>query len=170
MRRITGTSLGRFFADEVAGPLGGDFHIGTSAEADPRIARLIPPPPVDPGALQLPEIGLRTLSNPIVMGELTSEEWWRRAEIPAANGHRNARSVAAIQSEARGVKLLSPEGVEALFEQQSNGDDLVLVVPLRFGLVYGLSSATMPMGPHSCDWGGYGGSLIFNDLSRSPTS
>jgi hypothetical protein len=41
---------------------------------------------------------VRTLSNPVVTGETTAEEWWRRAEIPAANGHGNARSVAAIQS------------------------------------------------------------------------
>ncbi len=175
VRRITGTSLGRFFADEVAGALGADFHIGTPPEADSRIAPLIPPPPADLDALQLSQIGVRSLSNPVITAETSTEEWWRRAEIPAANGHGNARSVAMIQSlischgEARGVKLLSPEGVEALFEEQSNGDDLVLAVPLRFGLGYGLSSATMPMGPRSCAWGGYGGSLIFNDLDARVT-
>jgi CubicO group peptidase (beta-lactamase class C family) len=115
------------------------------------------------------------LADCVVTGETTAEESWRRAEIPAANGHGNARSVAAIQSviscvgEARGVRLLSREGVEALFEEQANGDDLVLGVPLRFGLGYGLSSATMPMGPHSCAWGGYGGSLVFNDLDARVT-
>jgi len=175
VRRITGTTLGRFFADEVAGPLGADFHIGTPPECDARIAPLIPPPPADPASLQLPELGIRTLSNPVVTGATSSEEWWRRAEIPAANGHGNARSVAAIQSvvscrgEARGVKLLSPEGVEALFEEQANGDDLVLAVPLRFGLGYGLSSPTTPMGPHGCGWGGYGGSLVVNDLDARVT-
>jgi hypothetical protein len=29
---------------------------------------------------------------------------------------------------------------------------------------FGLASETMPMGPRSCAWGGYGGSLVFNDL------
>ncbi len=96
-------------------------------------------------------------------------EWWRRAEIPAANGHGNARSVAAIQSviagsgEARGTRLLSPKGCDPIFEEQANGTDLVLGVPLRFGMGYGLSSQTVPIGPRSCYWGGYGGSVIVMD-------
>src|SRR5215212_1318479 len=43
VRRITGRSLGGFFAEEVAGPLGADFHIGLSAEHDHRVARTVPP-------------------------------------------------------------------------------------------------------------------------------
>jgi CubicO group peptidase (beta-lactamase class C family) len=169
IRRITGQSLGRFFADQVAGPLGADFHIGLPEEADARARPLIPPS--DSESLpQLSEIGVRTLSNPLITGAMASETWWRRAEIPAANGQGNARSVAAIQSviscagEARGTRLLSREGVEALFTERSAGLDLVLGVPLRYGAGYGLASETMPMGPHTCAWGGYGGSLVVSDL------
>ena len=57
----------------------------------------------------------------------------------------------------------------AIFEEQSNGLDLVLNVPLRFGMGFGLASETMPMGPRSCAWGGYGGSLVFNDLDARLT-
>ena len=175
VRRSTGLSLGRFFKESVADPLGADFYIGLPPEADPRVAPLIPPPPGDLRELGLPELGVQTLSNPPLTGEVTSEEWWRRAEIPAANGHGNARSVAAIQSiiacggEARGTRLLSESGLAAIFEEQSNGLDLVLNVPLRFGMGFGLASETMPMGPHSCAWGGYGGSLVFNDLDARLT-
>jgi CubicO group peptidase (beta-lactamase class C family) len=175
VRRITGQSIGRFFKDTVADPLGADFFIGVPPEADPRVAPLIPPPPVDTLDMGLPEIGVRTLSNPLVTGQTSAELWWRRAEIPAANGHGNARSVAAIQSliacggEARGIRLLSAQGVEAIFEEQSNGRDLVLDLPLRFGMGFGLASETMPMGPRSCGWGGYGGSLVFNDLGARVT-
>jgi CubicO group peptidase (beta-lactamase class C family) len=175
IRRITGVSPGRFFADTVAGALGADFHIGLPPEADPRVVPLIPPPPPGPGGLGLKEIGVRTFSNPLIGGETSAETWWKRAEIPAANGHGNARSVAAIQSviacggEVRGTRLLSAEGVEAIFEQQSDGQDLVLDVPLCFGMGFGLSSATMPMGPRTCAWGGYGGSLVINDLDARLT-
>ena len=93
------------------------------------------------------------------------QEWWRRAEIPAANGQGNARSVAAIQSiiagrgEARGVRLLSAEGTEPIFEVQAEGIDKVLGVPERMGMGYGLSNPPeMPLGPRACYWGGYGGS------------
>jgi CubicO group peptidase (beta-lactamase class C family) len=175
VRRITGSSLGLFFKEAVAKPLEADFHIGLPPEADARVAPLIPPPPADLRALEVPELGQRALRNPIVTGETTAREWWRRAEIPAANGHGNARSVAAIQSvvscggEAAGNKIISRNSVEAIFEEQSNGRDLVLGVPLRFGMGYGLASETIPMGPRSCAWGGYGGSLVLNDLDAKLT-
>ena len=70
----------------------------------------------------------------------------------------------ACGGEARGTRLLSEQTVETIFEEQSSGPDLVLGVPLRFGMGYGLASETMPMGPRSFSWGGYGGSLVFNDL------
>ncbi|HET6795184.1 MAG TPA: serine hydrolase, partial [Acidimicrobiales bacterium] len=81
---------------------------------------------------------------------MTASADWRRAEIPAANGHGNARSVGAVQSvlagggEARGVRLLSPAGCDAVFRQQADGTDLVLGAPLRFGIGYGLGSETVP--------------------------
>jgi CubicO group peptidase (beta-lactamase class C family) len=175
IRRITGLSLGQFFKETVADPLGADFHIGLPPEADARVAPLIPPPPADLSQLGLSELAVRTLTNPQITGALTAEEWWQRAEIPAANGHGNARSVAAIQSivacggEARGTRLLSEQGLAPIFEEQSNGRDLVLNVPLRFGIGFGLASETMPMGPRSCAWGGYGGSLVVNDLDARVT-
>jgi CubicO group peptidase (beta-lactamase class C family) len=175
IRRITGVSLGRFFRESVAEPMGADFHIGLPQDADVRVAPLIPPPPSDLRALGVPELGRRTLANPVITGETTALEWWRRAEIPAANGHGNARSVAAIQCivscgrEAEGNKVISRDGVAAIFEEQSNGRDLVLGVPLRFGMGYALASETMPMGPRSCVWGGYGGSLVLNDLDTRLT-
>jgi CubicO group peptidase (beta-lactamase class C family) len=47
VRRISGQTIGTFFANEVAGPLGADFHIGTGAEHDAQVARVIPPPPFE---------------------------------------------------------------------------------------------------------------------------
>ena len=50
VRRITGKTIGRFFKDEVAEPLGLDFWIGLPADVEPRVARLVTaPPPTDPG-------------------------------------------------------------------------------------------------------------------------
>src|SRR5437762_148127 len=48
VRRVDGRSVGRFFAEEIAAPLGADFHIGTGAEHDDRIALVIPPPLTEP--------------------------------------------------------------------------------------------------------------------------
>jgi hypothetical protein len=62
---------------------------------------------------------------------LTAEQsWeipWRRAEIPAAGGHGNARSVALAQSvvsaggSARGVDLLTTEVIDRIFDVQAAG-------------------------------------------------
>lgn len=169
VRRITGVSIGTWFADEVAGPLGADFHIGLPISEDGRVAPVIPPPPVDVHALGASEFAVRTLTNPVLDAGVSHNAWWRRAEIPAANGQGNARSVAAVQSiiagrgEARGVRLVSEEMCDVIFEEQSNGKDLVLGIPIRFGMGYGLSTDVMPIGPRSCYWGGYGGSLIVLD-------
>jgi CubicO group peptidase (beta-lactamase class C family) len=177
VRRVTGQSLGEFFAKEVAGPLGADFHIGLDAADDHRVATLVPPPSLaeQMGALPADNVARRTFSNPVLDATVTSQRGWRAAEIPAANGHGNARSVAAVQSvlagggEARGVRLLSEAGCNRVFEEQANGDDLVLGVPIRFGMGYGLGSELMPLGPRTCFWGGWGGSIIVVDLDLQLT-
>jgi len=170
VRRITGVSLGSFFASEVAGPLGADFHIGLPAEEDARVAPVIPPAMEIPEGFDMTSIAARTLMNPAMTG---AEPWapgWRRAEIPAANGQGNARSVALVQSvvagggEVGGVRLLSSKGCEAIFEEQANGTDLVLGPGFRLGTGYGLRSELIPIGPHACFWGGWGGSIVVIDL------
>ena len=172
LRRITGESLGSWFAREVAKPLEADFFIGLPASEDHRVSNVIPPPPIDFSAMegQVSELMAKTFLNPPLDASLAHEEWWRRAEIPAANGQGNARAVATVQSiiagrgEARGVRLLSAEATDAIFEEQSKGVDLVLGVPERMGMGYGLSNPPeMPGGPRTCYWGGYGGSVIIMD-------
>ena len=116
VRRVTGESLGTFFAKEVAGPLGADFHIGLPPEDDARVSNVIPPPPLPIGRRRPRRASRSARSrNPPPNAEYAWTESWRRAEIPAANGHGNARSVATIQAavagrgEVGGVRLLSSE-------------------------------------------------------------
>jgi CubicO group peptidase (beta-lactamase class C family) len=169
VRRITGDTIGTWFAREVAAPLGADFHIGLPASEDGRVSLIIPPPAVGLAGADPSDIAVRTFTSPLLDASMATQQWWRRAEIPAANGQGSARSVAAVQSiiagggEARGVRLLSTEGCAVVFDEQSNGKDLVLGIPMRYGMGYGLSGELMPMGPRACFWGGYGGSLIVMD-------
>jgi CubicO group peptidase (beta-lactamase class C family) len=172
VRRVSGRSLGTFFADEVAGPLGADFHIGTPASCDPRVARVIPPTTGLEGAEADPDsIAVRTLANPALRAEFSWRKDWRRAEIPAAGGHGNARSVAlchtptACGGSARGVSLLSDEGVARIFDVQYEGADLILPVELKMGMGFGLPSPMLPVpNPRTCFWGGWGGSLAIIDV------
>lgn len=49
-------------------------------------------------------------------------------------------SVLSLGGKVDGVRLLGPATIDLVFQEQSNGMDLVLGVPLRFGLGYGRSS------------------------------
>jgi CubicO group peptidase (beta-lactamase class C family) len=172
VRRVTGDSIGTFFEREIAGPLGADFHIGTSAEHDDRVALVIPPPPLPVEGMDPESVAGRTFTNPRLAAEQSWEKDWRRSEIPAAGGHGNARSVATVQSvlacggEVNGVRVLSEAGCEAVLEEVTYTPDLVLGVPLRFGMGYGLNSPDTPLGPNprTFFWGGWGGSLLIVDL------
>jgi CubicO group peptidase (beta-lactamase class C family) len=177
IRRVCGRSVGTFFAEEVAGPLGADFHIGTGPEHDARVAKVIAPPDPLVDGLDPDSIPYRTFVNPRLHAEVSWTEEWRRAEIPAAGGHGNARSVARVQSalshggEVDGVRLLSAAGCDAVLEEQSKGTDLVLGVPLCLGMGYGINSAELPISPNprACFWGGWGGSIVVNDLDANLT-
>ncbi len=180
LRRITGTSLRQFVADEIAGPLGADFQIGAAESDWPRIADVIPPPPLpfDLEAIGMDSPAVKTLTGPPADASNANTPGWRRADIGAANGHGNARSVARILSvisrggEVDGVRLLRPETIDLIFREQINGIDVVLGVPLRFGIGYGLPQLdTLPYVPDDkiCFWGGWGGSVIIMDVGRRMT-
>jgi CubicO group peptidase (beta-lactamase class C family) len=46
VRRVDGRTLGRFVAEEIAGPLGADFHIGLDPSEFGRVSNVVPPPPL----------------------------------------------------------------------------------------------------------------------------
>ena len=176
VRRVTGQTFGTFFRREIAEPLGADFHVGTPAECDDRVALVIPPGKPEPPEV-MPPFLVKTLTNPFLNFKQAWEVAWRRAEIPAGGGHGNARSVATVQSvlscggEVRGKRLFSEATARRVLEQQAYGPDLVIGDHLRFGIGYGLNSPELPMGRGEgiAFWGGAGGSLIVNDLDRRLT-
>lgn len=180
VRRVTGRSLGRFVAEEITGPLGADFHIGLPAEHDARVSNVVPPPPlpIDPSTMDPDGVAMKTFTGPAPDASIAWSEAWRRAEIGAANGHGNARSVARIHSAVAnggsvdGVRLLSSETIDRIFEVQSDDVDLVIGMPLRFGIGYALPQPdTFPYIPDGriCFWGGWGGSMIIVDVERRMT-
>jgi len=177
LRRITGRTIGEFFRTEVARPLGADFHIGLDAADDARVGDLIPPESSDLAAtvatMAPDSIAYRTLSNPVMTGAEPRTSAWRRAEIPAANGIGNARSVARVHAAMAcggtldGVDVISRDGLEAIFETQFSGIDHVFGTPIHYGMGYGLPDETFPLpGTHTCYWGGWGGSKAVIDLDQ----
>jgi CubicO group peptidase (beta-lactamase class C family) len=180
VRRVSGLTLKQFVADRIAGPLGADFQIGADPADRGRISPVVPPPPldIDLTALDMESPAIRTFTGPPVDANAANTDAWRAADIGGANGHGNARSVARILSaitlggSVAGTQLLSSDVIDLIFQEQSSGLDLVLGVPLRFGIGFGLpESQTIPYVPTGrvCFWGGWGGSMIVMDLDRRTT-
>jgi CubicO group peptidase (beta-lactamase class C family) len=185
VRRVDGRSLGKFFADEVATPLGLDFWIGLPEDQEPRVSRLTQAAPIsvpegvdieslpqevreiaeaflDPDSLSMRALNI---TDPPIDWNAASTH---RAEVPAANGICTARALAQMYAatigDAGGARLLAPETVKAATETQSEGRDRILLFPTRFGLGFMLNSAFSPLlGPRSFGHAGAGGSLGFAD-------
>ena len=180
VRRISGKSIGAFFREEVANKVGSDFHIGVdSADFDRLADSLQDPSPVeldevndfidtDPDSIQW-----RVLDGLDITEETMSEAGWRQAEIPAANGHGNARSVVRAQTaianggSAFGVELLSPETCGFAFEPLLEGHDLVMGMPMSY-CKGGYARKNPTLVQFGSDdgtifWGGAGGSSIVID-------
>ncbi|HDZ17436.1 hypothetical protein LCGC14_0957940 [marine sediment metagenome] len=177
VRRITGKSLGTFFKEEVAKPLGADFHIGLPEEHDNRVAELFPPELPEGFADTFPtSIGERSFFNPIISPAPSSikSRGYLAAEIPAVNGQGNARSMARIGSVVAcngrldGRRYLSRRTIRKAIKQQIYGTDLI-VGPTRWGLGWALP--TKEDTPYwetwrACSGGGMGGSRLVMDIEN----
>ncbi len=188
IRRVSGRSVGNYFRRHVAEPLGADFHIGLAAEHDARTSDLHgafgAAPPADAPRIEGP-LGdmMRDMQDPTTMtgaafanppsppGSVNSRAW-RAAEIPAANGHGTARSLAQIYGvlarggEQDGVRILETSSIDRAIEEQAFGPDAVLgQLPMRFGLGFMLRHDMIPLSPNPRAFGhpGAGGSIGMAD-------
>jgi CubicO group peptidase (beta-lactamase class C family) len=196
VRRVTGRRVGRYLADDVAGPLGLDLHVGLPAHAAGRVAplraaRSAPrrrpepdPAPRDPRPRPEPtraavwaemlrpgSLAVRALTLNGAFGAFgrngpfNRPELWA-AEVPAANGITNARSLsrlyAAMIGDVDGIRLLGAAQLAAAATPVVSGPDRVLVTNSCFGLGFQCAHAEAPMlGPGSFGHSGAGGSIGF---------
>ena len=198
VRRVAGDdTFGTVMAKEVTEPLGIDFFVGTPDSEHHRIAHLIreapaPPPPVDdaedgdPGRAALQEMIAAYLSpDSLVARSLglasapfapsNNDPRWRRAQVPAANGHGNARGLARVYGalarggEIDGVRLLSAAAVDNAAVERVAGRDRVLPMETRRSLGFMLPVPGQPdqRGPRSFGHAGAGGSLGYADPDRA---
>ena len=187
VRRVSGKSLGTFFREEIAEPLGLDFWIGLPEAEEPRVAPVIPrkikigeelPPFLDvalnqPGSI--PSLFLKNSGDFIMRGCNTREG--HAAELPAGNGITNARGLAAMYAPlanggaAFGVELLRRETIDRMAEVSvASHEDATLMIPTRFSLGFmksmdnrGLGLEGVIMGSRAFGHVGAGGSLGFAD-------
>ncbi len=145
VRRASGKSLGAFFRDEVAKPLGIDFWIGTPEAIEPRIAPVIAFP-MRPEQAKTPFlIDLMTDKTSIPFLFFMNNGAWRQggansraghaAEIGAANGITNARGLAGMYAplSTGGGKLVDQKTLSRMGEvSMASHDDATLRIPTRF--------------------------------------
>ena len=180
VRRVDGRTIGQYFAEEVAGPLGLDFWIGLPEDQEWRVARLRGAPRPSGEALDL----MRKIASPGTNGgrALTMDGAFapidgvdpfntqpvRASEIPAANGVTNAASVARMYAATigtvDGVRLLDEATVDKARAEQGFGPDQSLVLPTRFGYGFMLHCDELVLTQDGA-FGHYGagGSLGFAD-------
>jgi CubicO group peptidase (beta-lactamase class C family) len=190
LRRITGRTVGELMAAELSEPLGLDAWIGLPADLEPRVEPLVggitpePSDDVDPAMREVlaqlmgPESTLgRALScngGLAEVGVFNTPEL-RAAELPAANGVTDARSLSRLYAALVGPveaderfpaagRVLAPETVAAATVCQTSGNDGVLFFESTFGLGYMTASPFSPYGgPAGFGHAGAGGSVGFAD-------
>lgn len=148
VRRASGRSLGTFFREEIAEPLGIDFWIGLPEEHEERVAPVIPyiPSPGEPlGAFVQTLLGdpqsIPALSLLNVGGFDPNSREAHAAEIGGAGGISNARGLAGLYAPLAnggaldGVRLVEPRQLARMQEvAMATHEDATLLIPTRFGL------------------------------------
>ena len=180
IRRVVGMSVGTFFREEVAGPLGLDFWIGLPESEERRVAPVI--------AFELPGVhdflsALNAFRGPDNLlgraltapgGAFTDQDVWnsramRAAEVPSANGVTDARSLArmyaAMVSETDGLRILGPEQLGKAVTRHTRGPNRVLMdLDIQFGLGFMVRTSLLDLGgPRSFGHFGAGGSVGWAD-------
>ena len=200
IRRVDGRTVGVYFKEEIANPLGLDFAIGLDDSDMARCAQMLMLDEL-PSISQLnvlkylPDFLLsKSLTNikaavsrgfnPIAFDgramdnpDFANTSEWRRAEIPAANGHGVASSLATLYGilsnggSRDGNEVLKPETIELLRTVHSNGPDMVLFgLNYKFGLGHMLNAPITPIGRNRSEsmFGhtGIGGAVVFGDVEK----
>jgi len=190
VRRLTGLSLGTFFAAEVARPLGVDCRIGTPAAAQGGVARVMEWTPRPPGrSATARPLDPASWSGMAVLGgrhgHLFADEHGDarfadfmntpavlEAEIGAIGATASARGLARVYAEvATGDELVSPRSVGVLGTEQVCGPDAVMRVPTRWAVGYTREPPALAPGlprqhgPNDAAFGhmGAGGQVAFAD-------
>jgi CubicO group peptidase (beta-lactamase class C family) len=176
LRQVDGRSLGRFFAEEIAGPLGLEIWFGLPEAEEPRVTTLygdgvwghVSKNLIDPTPEQWAADPLQTAIwyNPTIFGP-DFGKWNARSlhaiEMPGAAAIGTARSIAQLygQIAADGGALLRPETVVIGHQELSNGRDVLNDEPRRFAAGFSLQVDTLQYGPPLDGFGhsGAGGSV-----------
>jgi CubicO group peptidase (beta-lactamase class C family) len=175
IRRISGHTPGQYVAREIAGPLHADLYIGLPEDRERRVAPALLPA-LEGQRPKLPDLGsytarvLNWIVPPLTPMDVNRRDA-RTAELPAANGIANARSLARMFAATIGrvdsVRCLSAEAMNRARREQWRGLDVVMGVENAVGLGFLLPTEWCPLGgPGSFGTAGFGGSRAWANPER----
>ena len=203
IRRVDGRSVGQYFKEEIAEPLNIDFHIGLDEIDLIRCADMLM---IERDSMQLPGQFLRYVPSFLLPKRLKNFKTalisgdfleafqeredddtnyvnsldWRKAEIPSANGHGTAKSLARLYGILSNgcvrdeISIMSEASLQHAITPHSSGPDSVLFgAPIRFGLGYELAQGISLLGNISptlnnkmFGHAGVGGAVAFGDPEK----
>jgi CubicO group peptidase (beta-lactamase class C family) len=155
VRAVDGRSIGTFLRDEICAPNGIDFHIGLGDAELARVADLTGyGDDFQSSQAGKTDLYYRAIGNPAGARDpqVVNSERWRRAEVPAVNGHGTARGVAEFYAALAGGRLIAPTLVEEMKRGHGSEPDLVFGGDQAWGLGVALD-------PDGYGMGGTGGSF-----------
>lgn len=171
VQRIAGRSLGTILREEIAGPAGIDFQIGTPAADHARVAEIMRP-------RALPDLGeMNEATRAAFMTKWAAPDRggaiWREIEIPSANGIGTAKAVAELYGIyahgglLQGQRVVSEAAFDALTQSRVSGQDLVLPYITEFAAgVMRNNIGLYGPNPETLCHSGWGGSLALGDPDR----
>jgi CubicO group peptidase (beta-lactamase class C family) len=186
IRKVTGRSVGTYIDDEIATPLDLDLWIGAPESVEDRIGAFVTPSGGILGETELDDSmaellapfigpdGVLTKALSADLDAFSGFDLWNspevhRAEIPAANGICDARSLAKVYSacidDVDGMRVLDDAQRRDATTQRTSGPNTILMnADIQFGLGFMLRSDLMPIGgPGSFGHFGMGGSMGWAD-------
>lgn len=167
LRRVDGRTPGKFIAEEICKPLEADFHVGLADSEHGRVSPIIAADNAGPlTSSKSPESAIAALSNPTLRPTEVNEPDWRRAEMPAVNGHGNAKALARIYRPLSmgGNGIIGEEALDAATTRQCFGVDRNLGYEMDWGCGFLRNShGAYGTNPETFGHTGWGGSMGFAD-------
>lgn len=175
-----GRGLGRFFAEELAGPAGAAFFIGLPASEEPRLADVIPfstgGEAGSGGAADIPD-DLRQFIGPLLLpalslngaipdlGVAALDRRFRAAELGGAGGVASGRGLCRLYAFL--LDAFTAETIADILVPETSGIDQVISGPMlgmeqRFGRGFAVQEpSALPAGLPTFGHGGAGGSMAW---------
>jgi CubicO group peptidase (beta-lactamase class C family) len=166
LRRVTGSSPGRFIAEQIAGRLNAAFFLGLHEREEGRVAEMIEGPKASDWVAYVRSTPFpHSCANPTPVATAPNHRAWRAAEVPGGNGHATALGLAEIYGAMVTGRLLTRDTLIEAIRPRATGVDESFASPSAFAAGWQIEDPviTARASPRTFGHAGWGGALGFAD-------